>query len=106
MDRLLWYVFAGSRGGPTRIRLMRCLLDQPRNTNQLAKDLGMDYKTIDYQLRVLKKHTYAVSRTKGYGRPWEPSRNFLATLDEFEAVAHKVLPQPVLGKTPNQADGE
>lgn len=90
MDRLLWYVFAGSRGGPTRIRIMRRLLDEPRNTNQLATDLGMDYKTIDYQLRVLSKHRYVVSRVEGYGRPWEPSKNLLAALDEFEAVAKKV----------------
>lgn len=90
MDRLLWYVFAGSRGGPTRVRLVQALLAEPQNTNQLAKHLGMDYKTIDYQLRVLGKHTYVVSRSDGYGRPWEPSKNLLAVLPEFEAIAAKL----------------
>ncbi len=90
-DRLLWYVFAGSRGGPTRIRILRALLQSPMNANQLAKTLGMDYKTIDYQLRVLSKHTYVVSRVDGYGKPWEPSKNLLAVLDEFHALAAQAL---------------
>ncbi len=87
MERLLWYVFAGSRGGPTRVRVVQALHAQPRNTNQLAKDLEMDFKSIDYQLRVLAKHTFVVRREEGYGMPWEVSKNLLAAWDTFVEIS-------------------
>ena len=34
--RLLWFVFAGSRGGLNRLRIISALKDKPMNTNQLA----------------------------------------------------------------------
>lgn len=90
MDRLLWYVFAGSRGGVTRTRIVRSLLDLPKNAHQVSRELGMDYKTVEYNLRVLSKHRYVVSRIEGYGKPWELSLDLLAVLDEFHQVTASV----------------
>lgn len=88
MERLLWYLFAGSRGGPTRIDMMRHLLEQPTNAHQLAKDVGRDYKTVEYNLRVLHKHVVVVSDDpKAYGALYYPSKNFLAHLETFEKIA-------------------
>jgi len=87
MDRLFWYVFAGSRGGPTRARIMETLLQEPMNTNQLARALELDYKTVEYQLRVLGKHMYVVADRERYGRCWRPSRNLLAAEEAFAALA-------------------
>ena len=53
MDGVLWYVLASSRGGPTRVRILRALAERPRNANQLATDLGYDYTTIRHHLTVL-----------------------------------------------------
>lgn len=86
MDRLLWYVFAGSRGGATRSRIVASILAEPKNTHQIAKGLGMDYKTIEYNLRVLDKHRYVVTVTEGYGALWAPSKNLLAVLDQFRTL--------------------
>lgn len=87
MDRLLWYVFAGSRGGPTRIRILEALLERPRNANQLADLLGLDYKTVEYNLRVLQKHVVTVCDTPGaYGALHHPSKNFLANRATFDAI--------------------
>lgn len=73
MDRLLWYVFAGSRGGPTRTRIVRALLERPQNVNQLAVRLGLDYKTVEYNVRVLAKHVLVVRSVEaGYGAPCFP----------------------------------
>ncbi len=87
MDRLLWYVFAGSRGGATRTRIMTSLLEAPQNTHQLSKSLGMDYKTIQYNLRVLEKHILVVGDDADYGKTWRPSKNLLAVLDQFKQLA-------------------
>lgn len=53
MEGVLWYLLASSRGGPTRVRLVRALDERPRNANQLATELDMDYTTIRHHLDVL-----------------------------------------------------
>jgi predicted transcriptional regulator len=56
LRQLLVYLFAGSRGAEMRLRIVLALSERPANTNQLAKDLGVDYKAIEYQLGVLLKN--------------------------------------------------
>ena len=51
----LWFVFAGSRGGLNRLKIISKLKENPFNTNQLAKELGLDYKAIQHHIRVLRK---------------------------------------------------
>ena len=53
MEGVLWYVLASSRGGPTRVRILKALDERPRNANQLATELDMDYTTIRHHLDVL-----------------------------------------------------
>lgn len=52
MKGVLWYVLASSRGGPTRVRILRALEERPRNANQLATELDLDYTTIRHHLDV------------------------------------------------------
>ncbi|MBI3022239.1 MAG: winged helix-turn-helix transcriptional regulator [Thaumarchaeota archaeon] len=56
LRQLLIYLFAGSRGAEMRMRIILALAERPANTNQLANDLGVDYKAIQYQLDVLMKN--------------------------------------------------
>jgi DNA-binding transcriptional ArsR family regulator len=53
MDGVLWHVLASSRGGPTRVRILRALDERPRNANQLATELDLDYTTVRHHLDVL-----------------------------------------------------
>jgi DNA-binding transcriptional ArsR family regulator len=53
MEDVLWYVLASSRGGPTRVRLVRAIEERPRNANQLAEALDLDYTTVRHHLDVL-----------------------------------------------------
>lgn len=53
MEAVLWYVLTGTRGGPNRVRLLRAIDERPRNANQLAEDLDLDYTTIRHHLDVL-----------------------------------------------------
>jgi len=52
--KLFWLIFAGSRGSDTRIRIMSVLRNRPRNRNQLATELGIDYKNIQHHIKVLE----------------------------------------------------
>ena len=62
MEGVLWYVLASSRGGPTRVRILRALESRPRNANQLATELDLDYTTIRHHLDVLRENN-VVRRT-------------------------------------------
>lgn len=62
------YLFAGSRGAEMRVRIILALADRPANTNQLARELEVDYKAIRYQLDVLSKNRLVQTPNKdGYG---------------------------------------
>jgi DNA-binding transcriptional ArsR family regulator len=75
VNKLLWWLLAGSRGGDNRIRLLTMLRERPLNTNQLREELDLDYKTVQHHLRVLTKNRVIVEEGDRYGRlffltPW------------------------------------
>lgn len=53
MEGVLWHLLAGTRGGESRIRILRLLADRPHNMNQMARALGMDYKNVMHHVKVL-----------------------------------------------------
>jgi len=53
---VFWGLFVGSRGAPNRIRIMSALRKMPSNRNQLAIELGIEYKAIQHHLKVLEKN--------------------------------------------------
>jgi len=68
LKRLLWYLFAGTRGGPSRAEIIQALQSRPCNANQLAQILHVDYKTIQHHVRVLEENGLIVPSDKGtYG---------------------------------------
>jgi len=68
LKRLLWYLFAGTRGGPSRAEIIRAIQNRPSNANQLAQILRVDYKTIQHHVRVLVENGLIVPSDKGtYG---------------------------------------
>lgn len=65
--RLLWFLFAGSRGGENRIRIIGLLKERPYNTNQLAEVMGLDYKAIQHHMGVLEKNNMVTKAGEKYG---------------------------------------
>ena len=53
MEGVLWYLLASTRGSQNRVRIVRALDERPRNANQLATELDLDYKTVQHHLDVL-----------------------------------------------------
>ncbi len=56
MERLIWFLLAGTRGGPNRARILAALRERPRNANQLAEVLGLNYRTVLHHLDLLREH--------------------------------------------------
>lgn len=67
MEGVLWYVLASTRGGPTRVRILRALDERPQNANQLADRLDLDYSTIRHHLNVLMKNNVLERSGDDYG---------------------------------------
>ena len=65
--RILWYLFAGSRGGENRIKIIDLLKERPHNTNQLAEALGVDYKAVQHHIGVLEKNNMVTKAGEKYG---------------------------------------
>lgn len=90
--RLLWFLFAGSRGGENRIRIINLLKEQPYNMNQLAEAMGLDYKAIQHHINVLEKNNMVTKTGEKYGVLYFIS-NYLehniGAFDEVKAAIEK-----------------
>lgn len=90
IKRLFWYIFAGMRGGPTRLKLIKLILDRPFNTNQLKVEMGLDYKTIQHHIRVLEENRLIVSEEKKYGTMYFPSQILEQNIELFKEICEKL----------------
>lgn len=73
MEAVLWYVLAGTRGGLNRARILRSLEDRPRNANQLAENLDLNYDTVRHHLDVLTDNDVLTASGDEYGAIYLPS---------------------------------
>lgn len=88
--RLFWYLFAGSRGGDTRIRIITLLNEKPLNTNQLAAALGMDYKGIQHHIGVLEKNNLITRQGEKYNIIFFISPYLEANNDAFQEIRNRI----------------
>jgi DNA-binding transcriptional ArsR family regulator len=90
LRRLLWYLLGGTRGGENRAKIMRALRERPRNLNQLATDLGLQYNLVQHHMGVLKRNSLVSAVGEHYGMtyflaPWLESH-----YEVFETVAREL----------------
>jgi len=65
--RLLWFLFAGTRGGDNRIKILDILIINPLNINKIAEELQLDYKTVQHHMRILEKNNLVTKIGDKYG---------------------------------------
>jgi DNA-binding transcriptional ArsR family regulator len=66
--RVLWYLIASSKGGINRAKIIDLVNSRPANTNQIASELKLDYKTVLHHLRVLSENGLVITDNKeAYG---------------------------------------
>jgi len=88
--RLLWFVFAGSRGGLNRLRIITAIKEKPQNTNQLANELGLDYKAIQHHINVLEKNNLISKEGEKYGITFFISTFLEVNMETFYEIANKL----------------
>jgi predicted ArsR family transcriptional regulator len=91
MEGVLWYVFASTRGGENRARLLRAIEERPRNANRLAEELDLDYTTVRHHLDVLIENNVVEKSGDDYGAVYLPTDQARANWDTVEEVLDTVL---------------
>jgi len=86
---LLFYVFAGSRGGDNRIRIMNSLQHSPQNANQLANELKLNYRAIQHHLEVLEKNNIITKVGDKYGANYFLSVFFESHIETYNEIISK-----------------
>ena len=87
MKNLIWYIFAATRGGEMRAKIISSIIKKPRNANQLAKDLKVDYKTIKHHLRVLYENRMVIAVNKeSYGAVYFISSLMEENMNTFKEI--------------------
>ena len=86
---LLWNTFAGSKGCINRVKIVSQLKKMPLNTNQLSKQLGLDYKVIERHLEILEQNELVTKVGNRYGSTFFLSSLLEHNLNLFDEVADK-----------------
>lgn len=85
MRKLIWWVFAGTSGGPNRARIVMALNERPRNAHQLAEKLDLNYKTVRHHLKLLEENNIITSTGKNkYGELYFLSKEMEDNYEIFE----------------------
>ncbi|MEJ2363123.1 MAG: winged helix-turn-helix domain-containing protein [Deltaproteobacteria bacterium] len=90
MKYLLGWLIAGTRGGATRANIIQVLRVSPQNANQLATQLGMDYRTIRHHLKVLEKNRLVTTAGEGYGTTYFLSPMLEENYGVFEEIVNRM----------------
>ncbi len=90
MEKALWYLLAGTRGGENRARLVRAIDDRPRNANRLSEALGLEYNTVRYHLDKLEDHDVVETGGDEYGALYFLTDRFERHREAFERITDRM----------------
>ena len=88
--KLFSQVFTGMQGRFTRLKIIKSLIDEPSNVNQLSQKLDYDYKTIQRNIKILEKNQLIEKTGTGYGEMFFVSDLLLKNLSALDHVLQKV----------------
>lgn len=88
--RLLWWILVGSAGGFNRARILQELTNTPRNANELANILKLDYKTTRHHLEMLEKNRLITTMGSKYGTLYFPSELLEENMHFFKEIWGKI----------------
>lgn len=88
-ERLLWWLFAGSAGASTRKLVLFSIREKPRNAQQLALALKLDYTTVRHHLKVLESNRLVLTAGEKYGKVYFVSDSMEAHWDKLMEIVEK-----------------
>src|SRR5438876_10298982 len=91
--RMLWYVQAGSLGGPNRARIIILLRREPYNINRLAEALHVHSRVAEHHIRALEKNHLVSSAGDKYGKLYFLSPEMESHLPLFDEIWAQISPR-------------
>ena len=88
--KLFSQIFTGMQGRYTRMKIIKCLVDEPSNVNQLSQKLDYDYKSIQRNVKILEENQIIERAGSGYGDLYFVSDLLMKNLGALNAVLNKV----------------
>ncbi|HEX5981449.1 MAG TPA: winged helix-turn-helix domain-containing protein [Nitrososphaeraceae archaeon] len=89
--RLLWFLFAGTRGGDNRIKILDLLIKNPLNINKISEELQLDYKTIQHHMRILEKNNLITRMGDKYGILYFISNYLEKNIESYYNIKKKLI---------------
>lgn len=89
VERLLWWLFAGSVGAKTRGLVLLAIRKQPRNAQQLSEALDLDYTTVRHHLKVMLQNHIVVTEGETYGKVYFISDSTEAHWKVLESILQR-----------------
>jgi DNA-binding transcriptional ArsR family regulator len=90
MEKALWYLLVGTRGGKNRVRIIDALSERPRNANQLSNHLDVDYNTVRHHLDMLLDHDVIETGGDDYGTLYFLTDRFERHREQFEEITDQM----------------
>lgn len=92
-DPSIYYALVSSKGAENRVRITRSLRDRPKNRNQLAERLDLDYKTVMGHIEVLEDHGIINCSERQYGAVCTLTWETIEKWDEIDDLIaeHRVI---------------
>ena len=90
LKRTLLLSLTGTRGGIVRLKILMMLNRKSYNTNEISKNLFLDYKTVQHHIRVLEKSNLITSSRKRYANSYRLSSLLGANKDMLKEIWEKV----------------
>ena len=88
--RLLWWILVGSVGGLNRARILNEITKTPRNANELANLLKLNYKTTRHHLSILEKNRLITTIGNKYGIMYFPSELLEENMHFYKEIWSKI----------------
>ena len=88
--KLFTQIFTGMQGRYTRLKIIKALIDDPSNVNQLSQRLDFDYKTIQRNVKILEDNQLIEKTGNGYGGMFFFFFFLLKNLSALDQVLQKV----------------
>jgi predicted transcriptional regulator len=83
-------LFAGSKGGDNKVKIISLLEETPLNINRMAEVLNLDYKAVQHHIDVLEKNNLVSHMGEKYGVMYFVSNYLESNMDTYKEIVNKI----------------